>query len=360
MQGYNVATVIETSIIHDLIEKTKGLFDNLQFLLFLKSSHVDISLFDDNNLILSAEKQTQQSGKIVLKKNGIVESQWLQYSKTIALSDDVKSAIQTEANVPDKIKETDSIELSFSISLDEHDEFIKVKDTVVYTFLPTAYNNLNLPFLVNANFITDAGREKLILDSEWNKFIFSKIPPCYLEWIATLSPTHNEYTNVLPPLRPSHDKLTEVYTDALQKAIEEVAFIPNVSKTALLKVDNAFIDKTNIISVLDASRFVSYLNRTLLKKFTVDSMLADRAVSVLSDYGVSVFKKSDIPALFQDQTIWTDIDSQTDFKIVSFLYDYYVNHKEERDEWINILKGIQFLLGENKKLCNVDDIYIPT
>ena len=30
------------------------------------------------------------------------------------------------------------------------------------------------PFLVNANFITDAGRQQLHKDSEWNKLIFSK------------------------------------------------------------------------------------------------------------------------------------------------------------------------------------------
>lgn len=72
-----------------------------------------------------------------------------------------------------------------------------IKNSVVYTYLPTSVS-MGLPFLVNANFITDAGRQQLHINSEWNKFLVSKIPGEFLMWVSTLSRANENFIDVLP------------------------------------------------------------------------------------------------------------------------------------------------------------------
>ena len=52
----------------------------------------------------------------------------------------------------------------------------------MYTYLPTSFS-FGLNFIVNANFITDAGRQQIVKDCTWNESIFAHIPGCYLKWI---------------------------------------------------------------------------------------------------------------------------------------------------------------------------------
>ena len=78
---------------------------------------------------------------------------------------DIITAISSpKANVPKKY-------------LIEDGKLKKADNAVLYTYLPTSYSfGEGFPFLVNANFITDEGRQHLDVDAEWNKVLISKIP----------------------------------------------------------------------------------------------------------------------------------------------------------------------------------------
>lgn len=55
---------------------------------------------------------------------------------------------------------------------------------LLFTYLPTSIN-YNFPFLINANFLTDAGRQNIHLDLEWNQWLFNQIPfkTCKFTWV---------------------------------------------------------------------------------------------------------------------------------------------------------------------------------
>lgn len=102
------------------------------------------------------------------------------------------------------MKDAKTFDLSFAIQIDNNSKIksLDKEDAIIYTYLPTSFKfgNEGFPFLVNANFITDAGRQQLHKDSEWNKLIFSKIPSEYLNWMKEISSTYSNYYEVLPKI----------------------------------------------------------------------------------------------------------------------------------------------------------------
>ena len=145
------------------------------------------------------------------------------------------------------------------------------KNTSVFTFLPTSYRGLRQPFLINSNFITDAGRQQLHQESEWNKLIFSKIPELYLDFVSKISLRYANYTEVLPTIYPDYDTLVNVYRSALQMAFDTIAFVPNRNKNRLLRIREVLVDKTGVSKgIISIDRMLKHLNSKKNTHFSKD------------------------------------------------------------------------------------------
>lgn len=172
---YNVATYIKINEIDSLEQKILKLLSSSQFLLFLMSENIRMT-FDSNGKTKCWIEKQKRGNQVVLFSNGKEESRWLIHTnKNVNVPSKLKEAINADINTPDKLKDVDSFDLSFAIALDEKGKLKRLEHAVVYTYLPTSFcfGSEGFPFLVNANFITDAGRQQLHKDSEWNKLIFS-------------------------------------------------------------------------------------------------------------------------------------------------------------------------------------------
>lgn len=176
ISGFNVATYIKTATIKDLLPKIENLLRTPQFLLFLNAENISIDLYNNGNCVITAGRITT-NGEVKLLSNNVIVSNWLVHTTPpIPVSDSVRMNLKNDFNTPDKLKTATDFEISYAIKINEHCEIEKVEDSVLYTFLPTSYKNLGVPFLINANFITDAGRQQLHQNSEWNHLIFKHIP----------------------------------------------------------------------------------------------------------------------------------------------------------------------------------------
>ena len=366
--GYNVVTYIKINETTTLEKKITNLLSNSQFLLFLKSKNIRMD-FVVNGHTKSWISKSENNNQVVLSANGIEESRWLIHrNNNVKVPYELKESISADINTPDKLKDVKTFDLSFAIALDKNGKLKRLdkEESVVYTYLPTSYRfgAEGFPFLVNANFITDAGRQQLHKDSEWNKLIFSKIPSEFLTWMKELSTTHKNYWEVLPEKSYGRgNSLETIYADQMEAAINEIAFIPSL-QDAIRKVlvSEAFMDRMRIAEAISVDALVGHINRTYLHSFAAKNQISNvwKGSKILQSYGVFIFDKQKLKGLFEDKQAFENISFELDVKLINYLFDYYLQNKTEQDELVSILQSTQFLLDENNSLCLPGELFFPS
>lgn len=361
-KGFNVATYIHNSNNAVLVEKITALLQSPQFLLFLNAENIRISLIHNGNHIITAAKKSLD-GKVYLLCDDNIVSRWLVHtSNPVPVNTSVRESIVHDFNTPQKLKEATDFVLSFAISINSDDEIEPIKDSVVYTFLPTSYKNLGTPFLVNANFITDAGRQQLHKTSQWNQIIFDSIPDQYLRWIATLSSKYKDYYKVLPNKYPkSQDELTNVFSKSLLKAIEEIPFIPRLADGKKLKVSEAVIDKIKFADAIGKTKFIEYVNESCNKTYTCDALVPNEAISLMKSYGVYVFDKDALLHFVSNVKALQNISTINENKqLIEFLYDYCHNKENDSSDLEQLLPVAEIIFDDNGKLNKAINLFFPT
>lgn len=289
---YNVTTILEVSNANKLLKKVERLLSDARFLLFLKVDNLRVSLFDNNNEILSLSK-TQEGNILTLAKNGIPQSNWLMFAKEVTIPSDVKEDLIHDAKTPTKLKDSASVEISFATALDENGGIVPLRDAVVYTYLPTSFS-FGFEFIVNANFITDAGRQQLIKDCEWNKFIFSQIPNLFLNWIKDeIAPKHEDWYKILLPQTKDRDELSLAYSSNLDYSLQTIPFVRSMTGKQKC-ISQSFFDKYSFHNSLPSESFCSFIQHELNISEPYESIVPIMAGSQLLKYGITVLEKSDI------------------------------------------------------------------
>ena len=366
--GYNVATYIKVGESSNLEKKISVLLSNSQFLLFLKSKNIRMSFIVEGITKRWIDK-TENNGVVVLSANGVEESRWLIHTnESVVVPENLRGLINADINTPDKLKEAKTFDLSFAIALDKNGKLKRLEreESIIYTYLPTSFRfgAEGFPFLVNANFITDAGRQQLHKDSEWNKLIFSKIPFEFLLWIKDISSTYPNYWEVLPEKSYGRGNLLEtIYSENIEKAIDEIAFIPILNNgNGKLLASEAFMDRMSIAESISIDALVCHINRTYARKFDATNQIDNvwKGSRILSNYGVFIFDKQKLKSLFEDKNAFNSITCEFDVKLIRFLFEYYSQNKSEKEELISILQSTRFLLDEAGNLCLPTELFFPS
>ena len=165
----NVATyiAIDPEDEQKLADSVKELMQSCRFLIFLKDNNIKMSFTLHGTTQCSIEKRSW-NGEVVLYLNGTEDSRWMVYQNPevpLNLTEAQKKRIEKHKSIPDKLKNATSFDLSFAIAI-EDGKLKKADNAVLYTYLPTSYSfGEGFPFLVNANFITDEGRQHLDVDA---------------------------------------------------------------------------------------------------------------------------------------------------------------------------------------------------
>lgn len=272
--NYNVITYIKITNTSSLEKKIIKLLSNSQFLLFLRCKNIQMTFVSNNDILANVNKKCNDN-IVILSSNGKEDSRWLTYTNPeVEVPKELYSDIKADINTPQKLKDAKSFDLSFAIQIDNNSKIksLDKEDAVIYTYLPTSFKfgNEGFPFLVNANFITDAGRQQLHKDSEWNKLIFSKIPSEYLNWMKEISSTYSNYYEVLPKKSyGSNNALEETFASEMVKAINDIAFIPraNNAKSKVL-ASSAVMDKMGMSEAISKKLLTTHINRTYNKNFS--------------------------------------------------------------------------------------------
>lgn len=356
--GYNVITYIHTNNPHFLKEKIQKLFNSSGFLLFLRHTNITIDFIYNNKLIVNLEKHT--NGDVVeLLTNNTIDSKWLVYCNSeIKIDDKIRDTIATDGITPIKLQEAKTFDISFALQIDNKGRIVAVENSYVYTYLPTSIT-FGFPFLINANFITDAGRQHLVKDSEWNKMIVKKIPMEFFNWIASISPTKSSYYKALPQMSIGNDSLCAVYNNAISEAIHTIAFIPSTSNE-MLTASEAIMDRIDISEIIELPYIINHINNQYQKSYTQNSFIRKGGISILKEYGVFDLNAEKLKSLFEDKEILNNISIAKDIKLINYLYNFSNNSDKDRHLIKEIISDLPFIYSENKKLCKPIDLFFPS
>ena len=367
-KGYNVVTYIKVGDSSNLENKISVLLSNSQFLLFLKSKNIRMS-FIVNRITKCWIDKSENNGIVVLSANGIEESRWLIHTnESVEVPEYLRESINADINTPDKLKEAKTFDLSFAIALDKNGKLKRLErdESVIYTYLPTSFRfgSEGFPFLVNANFITDAGRQQLHKDSEWNKLIFSKIPSEFLLWIKEISSIYRNYWEVLPEKSYGRSNALEtIYAEKMEKAISEIAFIPSLKNgMGKLLASEAFMDRMSISDSISIDALVCHINRTYTRTFDANNQIENvwKGSRILNSYGVFIFDKQKLKSLFEDECAFESIIPEFNAKLIKFLFEYYSQNRSEQEELISVLQTTRFLLDDSGVLCMPNELFFPS
>jgi len=363
--GYNVITIVHTEEAEKIGCRVENLFSDLQFLLFLRSNNVNIRFENNGKTILSVGKtQTIETGSdialVTLYRNKDAESKWMLYSENITVQPEVKIAIENDFNTPNKLKGAESVEISFAVQINDN-EVIPLKTTSLFTFLPTSYRGLRQPFLINSNFITDAGRQQLHQESEWNKLIFKRIPEIYLHFVSKFSRKYNNYTEVLPSIYPDNDTLVSEYRRELQNAFDSVAFVPNRTGERLLKLSEVLVDKTGISNgVISTGKVLDYLNESGNKQFTEDNFVENEGIVEYAHNHITLFDNKELLQFLAKRSSVAEISIQDNIKLIKYLYEYFQLPQNNTVSYIESLTDLSILYDTEGDFRRFNELFFPS
>lgn len=231
---------------------------------------VNNDVFEKNgiDIRISIEEQDEVSGKIIEAKF-------------------VDSHNQEIENIPKKIAINNSTAISFAIPIYEGGILrpnTKYNEISLFAFLPTLVKDFKFAFYINANFILDPPRQRILGDNPWNFYLMQEIARCLVQWCASLNEKKdkNALNILLPKYFDNNDadnrQLAEHFNLAYKTALESEAFILN-HKGELAKQGEIIIDETGLSEIIGADLFCQLLNtEKCLPYGKIDSKILEEAI----------------------------------------------------------------------------------
>lgn len=343
--GYNVVTYIQTHNRVSLKRKVERLLEDTRFLLFLKVPYLRIAFFDGDDEVISLAK-SYNNDILTLLKNDLAENNWLIYSKEVKIPQEVKDTLIHDTKTPTKLKESTAVEISFAIALDEKGCIVPLKDAVMYTYLPTSYS-IGLSFVVNANFITDAGRQQIAKDCTWNEFIFSQIPRLYLNWIAEYVALHySDWYKVLPCKLCFRDELSQAYSKSLDYAIKTIPFVRAINGTMIL-VGSSIVDKIDFGSAIPNKIFNKFVQGEIQENISYESLVSKNVGIALKQYGIAEINTYHIDIFLEKtEALLGNFSEKEVLQLLSWLKEYSLDKSYDFKRKLSYSK---ILLDEKKQ-----------
>lgn len=360
VKDYRVSTIIKYNDVDKLEAELLELFSNSQILLFLRSPEVKISITGQESVII---EKVKESGTVSLKRNGEYLSQWLIKTLELEVDEKLRNLIENDVRIPKKLRQTHRTEISFAVQVENDQINVVGKESrLIFTYLPTSVN-YNFPFLTNASFLTDAGRQQIHGDLEWNKWLFKQLPLVLFSWFADLAKTKykQQIFKLIPDKFNSHLELKQSFDNGLEQAIQTIPFIPNFDGD-LLRVQDAIFDSTSISKLLNSKLLIDYLNDKYTKSFKTESLIPHyKPLSTLKRLGVTFFDIDSLDGFFRSSIFKENHKRRENFKLISFLYEQaeVYSSKEKKRNWNDKLRHLPFIFDENKQLKSPLNIYFP-
>ncbi|MCT6916481.1 MAG: caspase family protein [Bacillus wiedmannii] len=326
----NVATIIQMKNVNETIQAAQNLSQNLNMFLFLKNiSEIN---FDITNLV-TVKINRIGNDRIILKKGNNSKTEWLINTINLTVPSELKTILQDERNIPEKLLNADSIELSLAAKLDnEGITKLSKQEKLLYSYLPTDETKYSLPVLVNTSFLTTANRESLHVDSKWNQWLFKTIAMEIFKWISKLVDT--EFQSQAYKLIPDEiysNELGNEFNEGIKAALKNIPFI--VSREGqLVKIEETIVDFTYLSEK-------NFIGEEPIRNFVIQDKVKE--TSFLKKFAKNTNFFSEFKRLGSSCFEWKDLRA--------FLSSKYFLNKHTISYNIELIKHF-------KKLCESDKL----
>jgi hypothetical protein len=360
VKSYNVSTIIKYRETSKLEKELFELFSNTQILLFLRCQNVKITIEGNKPFVI---EKIKDKNTVKLKQNNQVLSEWLLKSFSFNVDKSTNELIKNDVRIPKKLRLAAKTEISLAVQIDKgRIKAIDNDNRLIFTYLPTSVN-YDFPFLVNASFITDAGRQHLHEDLQWNAWLFKQIPIKLFEWLAELaqSSIKKDILKLIPHKFTGNSELKQSFNHGFDEAVKKTAFLPS-NNDALLKVSNSIFDETNISKFLEPKIIIDFINSKNGTEYTIDSYVAQlESVNVLARLGVEKFDIDGLSFLFNSKFFVDNHKRSENFRLITFLKNQSdrLPKGDEQNNWNQKLQNTSFVFDENMNLKSPKNIYFP-
>ena len=365
MSEFTVSTILKCRAVEDMKNSIAELFSTSQLILFLRSKEVSITI--NGSLPLTIIK-SESDGVTTISKNGDVVSQWLMYTtRPFDVPQSLREKMSEDSDhYPEKLREAKKASMSFAIAVKDG-KIVKIDSDLnnIFAFLPTSVDSYKLPFIVNANFITDAGRQNLHKDYVWNQWLFEEMPKHFMSFIKDIADGGNyglDFLKVVIKTTGSSDALGEKFAKGMSEALKQTAFLPIGDR--LLKTSEAIFDETNIFSCLSSDMLIDYLS-TNGTQYVSNNILPQSYrsfVGVLRKLSVYVFDAERLLDFLKSETFKSSHKVSENADLITFLSRRYPEPKTDKEKEVDYswLRELPFVFSETMQLCCPNTLCLPS
>ena len=223
------------------------------FLLFLRA--IRTVRLEGASSILNLRRQDNDDCETVLWANEVSENYWRQ-DYVVSVPAATQELAQADKQMPPALRRATSATITLAVPLTIDGPVPATPDeAILYCYLPTTDRGYQLPALVNADFLTDPSRERVLPEMEWNNFLFEELGRLWPSWLASVLGKKPEWAGkvyqLLPRLYtgPKLDANQQHFNTGLQTSLVKVAFIQTASGI-LVTPSEAVLDVAGLAGIL--------------------------------------------------------------------------------------------------------------
>ena len=170
-------------------------------------------------------------------------------------------------SIPKKIAINSSTTLSFAVPITAEGKIKPIGADIgisMFAFLPTLVKDFRFPFYVNANFILDPPRQRILGDNPWNFYLMQQIACHLIRWCASLCKQQDPNALNLLVTEYFAESMTDTaqmarhFNDAYKDALKTEHFILN-QNGELSKQDEIIIDRSGFSRLVGAKLFREWI-----------------------------------------------------------------------------------------------------
>ena len=356
----NVATIIKLKNTKETSIAIEDLSQNINMFLFLKNiSEINFEVTEQ----ITVEIKRKDSDKITLKNSKDSKTEWLINTVSLIVPEDVKTVLKEERNIPDKLLNANSIELTLAAKVGiEGIIILTSQERLLYSYLPTDETKYSFPVLVNASFLTSANRETLHSDSKWNQWLFKNIAIEIFKWISKLVKTEIKFQAYqLIPKETINDELGKKFNEGIKDALKNIPFVmskdDSLEKIEDTIVDFTFLSEKYFVGDEPIKKFIDNYETTGIissKKFAKKTGFG----SDFKKLGAKCFDWKDLPA-FLNSTNFTNTHTLTNNIQLIQCFKNLCDSENVRDISKEILLNFPFIWDHKNSIKRPNQVCFP-